>query len=99
METTERTSTERTLQDLGAAVREGEEALRDIAGENGHVCRAKLRAALDRAKALYDRIEDKTLSAAKATDKAVHDHPYQAIGIAFGLGLLVGVLAVRSRRD
>ena len=30
-----------------------------------------------------------TVAAAKATDKAVREHPYQAIGIAFGVGLLI----------
>jgi ElaB/YqjD/DUF883 family membrane-anchored ribosome-binding protein len=61
--------------------------------------RAKLDAAAEKAKAAYDRVHEKTVAAAKAADKTVRDHPYQAIGVAFGLGLLVGVLAMRSRRD
>jgi ElaB/YqjD/DUF883 family membrane-anchored ribosome-binding protein len=99
MEATKRMTTEKTMQDLGMALQEGEEALKAAAGENGHELRAKLRAAIDKAKVLYDRLEDKTVAAAKATDKVVHEHPYQAIGIAFGVGLLIGVLAMRSRRD
>ena len=31
------------------------------------------------------------------TGKAVHERPYQAIGIAFGVGLLIGVVAMRCR--
>ncbi len=61
--------------------------------------RAKLEAAVERAKAACERLEAKTIEAAKVTDKAVRDHPYQAIGIGFGLGLLIGVLVSRSRRD
>jgi ElaB/YqjD/DUF883 family membrane-anchored ribosome-binding protein len=61
--------------------------------------RAKLSAAADKAKAAYDRLHEKTVAAAKAADKTVRDHPYQAIGVAFGIGLLVGVLATRNRRD
>jgi len=33
---------------------------------------------------------------AKAADRVIRDHPYQTIGIAFGLGLLIGVLARRK---
>ncbi|MGO8928798.1 MAG: glycine zipper domain-containing protein [Limisphaerales bacterium] len=28
----------------------------------------------------------------------VREHPYQAVGIAFAVGLLIGVLVARSRR-
>jgi len=48
------------------------------------------------------RRETKTkiyVTAARTTDKAVRTHPYAAMGIAFGVGLLVGVLAINSRRD
>ncbi len=61
--------------------------------------RAKLEAAVEKAKAVCDRLEEKTLAAAKATDKAVREHPYQAVGIAFGVGVLLGVLAAQCRRD
>jgi ElaB/YqjD/DUF883 family membrane-anchored ribosome-binding protein len=60
--------------------------------------RAKLEAAVEKAKAACDNLQEKTAAAAKATDKAVREHPYQAIGIAFGVGVLIGVLASRCRR-
>lgn len=60
--------------------------------------RARLEAAVEKAKAACDRLEEKTVAAAKATDKAVREHPYQAVGIAFGVGILIGVLVARSRR-
>ena len=61
--------------------------------------RAKLESAIEKAKDACERLEEKTVAAAKTADKAVRTHPYQAMGIAFGMGLLVGVLATRSRRD
>jgi ElaB/YqjD/DUF883 family membrane-anchored ribosome-binding protein len=61
--------------------------------------RAKLESAIEKAKDACERLEEKTVAAAKTADKAVRTHPYQAMGIAFGVGLLVGVLATRSRRD
>ena len=60
--------------------------------------RARLEAAVEKAKAACERLEEKTVAAAKATDKVVREHPYQALGIAFGVGVLIGVLAARSRR-
>jgi len=60
---------------------------------------AKLETAIEKAKHACERLEEKTVAAAKATDRVVRGHPYQAIGIAFGVGLLAGVLAMRSRRD
>ena len=61
--------------------------------------RAKLEAATEKAKEVCKRLEQKTVEAAKVTDKTVREHPYQAIGIAFGVGLLIGVLATRCRHD
>jgi ElaB/YqjD/DUF883 family membrane-anchored ribosome-binding protein len=59
---------------------------------------AKLEAAVESAKAVCQTLEEKTIAAAKATDEAVREHPYQALGIAFGFGVLIGVLASRPRR-
>jgi ElaB/YqjD/DUF883 family membrane-anchored ribosome-binding protein len=64
-----------------------------------HELRAKLEAATERAKEVCKRLQDETVAAAKATDKAVREHPYQAIGIAFGVGVLIGVLVTRCRRE
>ena len=102
MESVKRGDTEKALDDLGAAVREGEELLSNAVGETGEkgrALRAKLETAVEKARALYDRLEEKTVAAAKAADQTVREHPYQAIGVAFGVGLLIGVLAARSRRD
>ncbi len=94
---------DKALNDLSDAVREGEELLNEAAsepGEKGRVLRAKLEDAVAKAKDLYNRLQDKSIEAAKATDKTIREHPYESIGIAFGVGLLIGVLAARSsRRD
>ncbi|MGO8930613.1 MAG: glycine zipper domain-containing protein [Limisphaerales bacterium] len=67
-------------------------------GEKGEL-RAKLDAAVEKAKAVCERLQAQTVAAAKASDKAVREHPYQAAGIAFGVGILIGVVVARSRRD
>jgi ElaB/YqjD/DUF883 family membrane-anchored ribosome-binding protein len=47
-------------------------------------------------KTLVQNAEEKAVEGAKAADKVIRTHPYQTIGIAFGLGLLIGFLARRK---
>jgi ElaB/YqjD/DUF883 family membrane-anchored ribosome-binding protein len=92
-------STEKLLEDLKAVVRDGEELLRAGAhelGERGVAARERLAAALEAAKETRQRLEKRAREGIKATDKIVREHPYQSIGIAFGAGLLIGVLINRK---
>jgi len=61
--------------------------------------RSRLTASIEKAKEMCNRLQEQTLAAGKATDKAVREHPYPAVGVAFGLGMLIGLLAARSCRD
>lgn len=47
-------------------------------------------------KTLIQRAEQKAVERAKAADRVVRDHPYQTIGLAFGLGVLIGILVRRK---
>jgi ElaB/YqjD/DUF883 family membrane-anchored ribosome-binding protein len=66
------------------------------AGEKASEMRSRLATALESAQATCRRMEEKTIAAAKATDRTIREHPYESVGIAFGLGLLVGVLVARK---
>ena len=91
-------STEKLLQDLKAVVHDGEELLRAGAhelGERGVAARERLAAALEAAKETRRRLEARAREGMKATDRVVREHPYQSIGVAFGVGLLIGVLINR----
>ncbi|MDB6027216.1 MAG: protein ElaB [Verrucomicrobiales bacterium] len=75
-------------------------ATADVAGDKVGEARQRLAAALESGKEMYGRVRDKAVEGAKATDKAVHEHPYKAMGIALGVGALVGyLLARRCTRD
>jgi ElaB/YqjD/DUF883 family membrane-anchored ribosome-binding protein len=91
-------STERLLRDLQNVVRDGEDLLRagvqDLS-EKGVAAREKLAAALEVAKETRRRLEEKAVASAKATDKLVREYPYQSLGAAFGIGLIIGVLVNR----
>jgi ElaB/YqjD/DUF883 family membrane-anchored ribosome-binding protein len=70
-------------------------ATADVAGDKVSGARQRLAAALERGKEIYGRVKEKAVQGAKAADEAVHEHPYQAIGIAFGVGALIGYLVTR----
>lgn len=90
---------EKVKEDLRTLVRDAEELIKATAGdmsEKAKTARSRLGEALERAKATCHRLEEKTAAAAKATDKVIREHPYESIGIAFGVGLLIGVLVARK---
>lgn len=89
----------RLAADLKAVVHDAEDLLKATAGQAGEKAeevRNRLKAVVESARATCHRMEEKTIAAAKATDHCIREHPYQSIGIAFGLGLLVGVLVTRK---
>jgi len=55
----------------------------------------QLRHAKDELRRLEEAAVDNAKRAARATDHAVHEHPYTAMGIAAGAGLLIGMLISR----
>ena len=91
-------STEKLLQDLRAVVHDGEELLKAGAhnlSERGVAARERLAAALEVAKETRRRLEERAVLGARATDRAIREHPYEAVGIAFGVGMLLGVIINR----
>ncbi len=65
--------------------------------ERGEV-QSRLEAMVDKAEAVCQRLQERTAAAAKATDQAIRGHPYQALGVALGVGVLIGLLVMRARR-
>jgi len=61
--------------------------------------REKVQDSLQRAKIKLaeaeDVLVDKGKQAARMTDEYVHDHPWRAVGVAAGIGLIVGLLIGR----
>jgi ElaB/YqjD/DUF883 family membrane-anchored ribosome-binding protein len=86
------------MTDLKVLARDAEELLKATAGEAGGKLadvRTRLAEALETAKATCHRLEEKAVAGAKATDRAIREHPYESLGVAFGVGLLIGVLVGR----
>lgn len=70
-------------------------ATADVAGDKVGEARKRLVAALERGKEIYDGALDRTLEGAKAANRTVRENPYQAVGIGFGIGAMLGFLLSR----
>ena len=64
----------------------------EAAQKMGERAKAAGGAAWEKAKTGYNTVQDKTVAGVKATDRVIRDNPYQSIGIAFGVGVLLGFL-------
>ncbi len=62
----------------------------------GAVCTGVTEGLVDNLKAICQRAGERAVERGKAADRAIRDHPYQTIGVAFGLGLLVGFVVWRN---
>lgn len=92
-------NTDKLVTDLKRIVNDSELLLhdtKDVAGEKAREMRERLTEAMESAKRACHRLEEKAVEGAKAADRTIRDHPYQSIGVAFGLGLLIGVLVTRK---
>ncbi len=90
--------------DLKAVVQTLEDLLESTAENADHAMtgmRKSIEASLKEAKATLATLEKQSVrqvrTAARATDHYVHDNPWQTIGIAAGIGVLIGLLL--GRRD
>jgi ElaB/YqjD/DUF883 family membrane-anchored ribosome-binding protein len=97
-----RSGTERIVDDLRRVVEDAETLLRqtaNLAGDGIEDARERatdsLRSARERISALEDEVLGKARDAARQTDRYVRDNPWQSVGIAAGVGLILGVLISR----
>ncbi len=97
-------TTAKLMEDLRAVVRDAEELLRATAGHTGErIDAVRLRAeeSLRHAKERMGEVQDDVLQgahdAAEAATDYVKKNPWQSVGIAAGVGLLLGLLL--RRRD
>ena len=93
---------DKLVADLKVLIGDTEELLKATAGQAGEkiaTARERIQASL----AVYKEklvdaehaMMERTKEAARATDEYVHDHPWQAVGVAAGVGVLLGMLIAR----
>lgn len=93
---------EQLIADFRVVVADAEALLKATANQGGEKLaevRAKAEESLKVAKARMEEAQAallvKTKAAAKATDAYVHNNPWQAIGAAAGVGVVIGLLIGR----
>jgi ElaB/YqjD/DUF883 family membrane-anchored ribosome-binding protein len=93
---------EKLISDFKVVVADAEALLKASAGQGGEALAAvrtrvqeSLKVAKEKMLDAEEELLAKTKAAARVTDEYVHDHPWHAVGIAAGVGLVIGMLIGR----
>jgi ElaB/YqjD/DUF883 family membrane-anchored ribosome-binding protein len=99
---TDQVTTDKLFQDLQAVVRDAEALLKATAGQAGdkvQEVRSRAEETIKQARANIDSMENLALHRAKEiaaqAEGYVRDNPWQAVGMAAGVGLLLGLILSR----
>ena len=93
---------DRLIADVKVLMADADEIVKAMASATGEKAveladrlRINMRNAKDKMADMQVLVADKAKVAARVTDDYVHDNPWQAVGIAAGVGLLLGLLMGR----
>ena len=93
---------DKLVEDMRHVIADAEDLLRATANQAGEkiaVARERIQDSLHQAKVKLAEAEamvtERARQAARYTDEYVHDNPWRAIGIAAGIGLVLGLLMSR----
>ena len=93
---------DKLMSDVRVVIADAGELLRmtaDQAGEGAADVRSRVQARMNQAKVDLVHLQEaavvKAKAAGHATDEFVHDNPWKSIGIAAGVGLVIGLLVSR----
>jgi ElaB/YqjD/DUF883 family membrane-anchored ribosome-binding protein len=96
-------SKEKLIEDFHSVISDTEELMRSVSSESGgkaQVLRDKIEQNLKHAKEYLQDFEesvvDKSKVAARMTDEYVHENAWRTVGLAIGLGIVIGLL-LRNR--
>jgi ElaB/YqjD/DUF883 family membrane-anchored ribosome-binding protein len=99
---TETVSADKLIDDLHTVIRDAESLLKATAAETGskiQEARTRAEESVQQAKARLSEVEDEALQRARAlaseADEYVRDNPWQVVGLAAGVGLVLGLLIGR----
>lgn len=102
MSTNAEATTDQLVADLKTVMNDAEALLKATStqtGERVQEVRARAEQSLRQARARVTEIEQEALRAARemaeATEGYVRDNPWQSVGVAAGVGLLIGLLIAR----
>jgi ElaB/YqjD/DUF883 family membrane-anchored ribosome-binding protein len=85
-------SANKLMDELRSVIADAEELLRVTADQGG----AKVQEVRERAEESLRAAREHLSGAGRELDSQVHEHPWAAVGVAVGVGLIVGVLLSRK---
>lgn len=95
-------NTDQLVADLKTVMQDAEALLKatsTLTGEKIQEVRARAEESLRQAKTRLSEVEEEAMRRAReiaeATDEYVHENPWQSVGIAAGIGLVLGLLLGR----
>ncbi|MBA4142123.1 MAG: DUF883 domain-containing protein [Nitrosospira sp.] len=104
MARTARETKEKLVKDFQSVISDTEELMKSVSNESGGKAQAvrdnieqNLKLAKEYLEDFEDIVIDKSKTAARVTDEYVHENAWQTIGLAVGIGILIGYLI--SNRD
>ena len=100
----ENVNSEKLVADVKTVLGDAEDLLRQSAASTGEQAvqlrergMALLRQGREKAQEIQEKAVAKSKAAARVTDDYVHENPWRSIGVAFGVGIAVGLLINRAR--
>ena len=103
MARTARESKEKLVKDFQSVIADTEELMKFVSNESGGKAQAlrdkldrKLKLAQDYLHDVEGSVVDKSRVAARVTDEYVHENAWRTVGLAIGVGILIGFL-IRDR--
>ena len=100
----ENVNSEKLVADVKTVLGDAEHLLRQSAASTGEQAvqlrergMALLRQGREKAQEIQEKAVAKSKAAARVTDDYVHENPWRSIGVAFGVGIAVGLLINRAR--
>jgi len=97
--TGEEVSIEKLVEDLTVLAQDVEELVKVSSANLAPESKEQLVSAAQRIKMRCENLKAHALAGARATDRAIRTHPYATLGVALGVGFILGALVNRSRSD
>jgi len=93
--TPEQGTPDQLLQDLNTLREDTEELFRAMAGTVAERSKSKFLSSVERMKATCHDLRDRTAAHVQDADETLRRYPYSAVGVALGLGIIIGLLSRR----
>lgn len=97
--TPEEGTAEKLLDDLRTLKRDTEELFRAAGGKLAEKSKQKFLSAVEKTRQACEEVCDQSAADGPSEENTSREYPFSAVGVAFGLGVLLGAMALRRRGE